>query len=85
MPLAPGAKPGGKPSLLKKDGKSAEIRVAQSPFDEDELQFQVDLKWDIPPGLTKGEFDPAQLRLQIRRNALTSTLRHDPDHDPVKE
>lgn len=78
MPLAPGAKnpQTGSPCFLKAD----EIPVV-CKFPSGEPQFQVTMKWSIPPGLKIDDFNPAQLRLQIRRNALASTLRHQPDQE----
>jgi hypothetical protein len=78
MPLAPGVKnpDTGIPRFLKSD-EVPDVRV----FPSDQPQFQVTMKWAIPPGLTMEDFNPVQLRLQIRRNALASTLRHQPDQE----
>lgn len=78
MPLAPGAPDSGKPSLLKKKHKLDITVAGTTPA---ELQFQVTVPLDVPPGLDEETFDPGQLRLLIRRGAHASTLRHTPDSE----
>jgi hypothetical protein len=77
MPLAPGAQSDeGKPFLSKAQIK-LEITIAGTT--PAELQFQVTVPLVVPPGIDENTFDPAQLRLQVRRGAHSTTLRPTPD------
>lgn len=79
MPLAPGAhSQDGKP-FLSKANKTLEITVTGTT--PAELQFQVTVPLDVPPGIDEKTFNPNQFRLQVRRGAHASTLRSTPDNE----
>jgi hypothetical protein len=86
MPLAPGDRNGEveveveeqqKPFALR-SSKYLEIFATRSQAQAYPL-YRVELKLHLPAEIQSKEFKAEQLRLQVRRNALSSTLRSNPD------
>ena len=84
MPLAPGDRQGGEQVEQKqmpfasRSLKYLEIFATTSQAQTYPL-YRVELKLHLPAEIQPKEFKAEQLRLQIRRNALSSTLRSNPD------
>ncbi|MFN9546660.1 MAG: hypothetical protein ACK6AD_06275 [Cyanobacteriota bacterium] len=82
MPLAPGYTPQGEPKpFAAKSSQYLDFLATNNLNPEDRL-YRVDLHLGLPAEIQPKEFKADQLRLQIRRNALSSTLRRNPDTDP---
>ncbi|MCS5692946.1 hypothetical protein NZK33_13270 [Cyanobium sp. FGCU-6] len=84
MPLAPGYKtpPEGEPKpFAAKSSQYLDFLATNNLNPEDRL-YRLDLHLVLPAEIQPKEFKADQLRLQIRRNALSSTLRRNPDTDP---
>jgi hypothetical protein len=83
MPLAPGynTTPQGEPKPFARKSLQHLDFLAINNLNPKERLYRVDLHLVLPAEIQSKEFKAEQLRLQIRRNALSSTLRSNPDTD----
>jgi len=83
MPLAPGYNPTsqGEPKPFARKSLQYLDFLAINNLNPKDRLYRVDLHLVLPAEIQPKEFKAEQLRLQIRRNALSSTLRSNPDTD----
>jgi hypothetical protein len=86
MPLAPGDRKGGEEGEEQQmpyaSQSSKYLEIFATNQDQTHPLYWVELKLALPAEIPPKEFKAEQLRLQIRRNALSSTLRRHPDTHP---